>query len=141
MDGLPRPIHIQDGERNIQWDRRTEWVRRNLVNATREVARGDGWAEEHTGLHELEFIETHRFTASVPTEHDASKGFHMLNVVDGPGAVITSPTSAFAPFEVHYAETFIVPAAAGRYVVTPLGAGADGRGKEIKFVQAFVRQA
>jgi mannose-6-phosphate isomerase class I len=140
LDGLPRPIHIEDGERNIQWDRRTDWVRKNLVNATREVARGDGWVEEHTGLHQLEFIETRRFTATVPTEHDATEGFHMLNIVDGPGALISSPSGAFKPYEVHYAETFIVPAAAGRYVVTPLGADADGRDPEIKFVQAYVRQ-
>ncbi|MGH9445496.1 MAG: class I mannose-6-phosphate isomerase, partial [Terriglobia bacterium] len=32
MDGEPRPIHLRHGEENIQWDRTTEWVRRNLVN-------------------------------------------------------------------------------------------------------------
>ena len=26
LDGLPRPIHIEDGEKNIQWNRTTSWV-------------------------------------------------------------------------------------------------------------------
>src|SRR2546423_10745631 len=32
LDGKPRPIHIQHGKANIQWDRTTEWVRQNLIN-------------------------------------------------------------------------------------------------------------
>ena len=32
LDGLPRPIHIEDGEKNIQWNRTTSWVKDNLVN-------------------------------------------------------------------------------------------------------------
>ena len=32
LDGLPRPIHIEDGAKNIQWDRTTKWVKENLVN-------------------------------------------------------------------------------------------------------------
>jgi len=31
-DGLPRPIHIQDGSKVIRWDRTTGWVRENLVD-------------------------------------------------------------------------------------------------------------
>lgn len=135
LDGLPRPIHIDDGLANIQWDRTTDWVRDNLVNATRVVHDSDDFLEEHTGLHELEFIETRRFTARGVTEHDATDGVHMLNLVDGTSAVIESPTGAFAPFVVHYAETFIVPAAAGRYTIRP-----ERAGDQVMFVKAYVRQ-
>ena len=37
LDGLPRPIHIEHGKQVIQWDRTTDWVKENLVNATYEV--------------------------------------------------------------------------------------------------------
>jgi hypothetical protein len=60
LDGKPRPIHLEHGAANIQWDRTTEWTRRNLVNHVTVVAQGDGWREECTGLHEREFIETRR---------------------------------------------------------------------------------
>ena len=135
LDGLPRPIHIDDGLANIQWDRTTEWVRENLVNAIEVIHKGEDYLEEHTGLHELEFIETRRFTSRGVTEHDTRKGFNMLNLVDGRAAVVESPEDAFEPFVVHYAETFIVPAAAGRYTIRP-----EHEGDEIMFVKAYVRQ-
>lgn len=135
LDGLPRPIHIDDGLANIQWDRTTGWVRENLVNAIEAIHEGEDYLEEHTGLHELEFIETRRFTSHGATDHDATEGFHMLNLVEGSAAVIESPSGAFDSFEVHYAETFIVPAAAGRYGVRPAR-----EGEQIVFVKAYVRQ-
>jgi len=40
---------------------------------------------------------------------------HVLNLVDGEEILVESPTSVFNPFLVHYAETFIIPAAVGAY--------------------------
>lgn len=134
LDGLPRPIHIEEGMANIQWDRTENWVRDNLVNRIREIQRHGDFREESTGLHELEFIETRRFTASGITFHDTCDGFDMGNLVEGKEAVIASPDGAFEPFTVHYAETFIVPAAVGEYTVEP------GRNTEtITFIKAYVR--
>ena len=39
----------------------------------------------------------------------------MLNLVEGDAAIVESPDGAFEPYLVHYAETFIVPAAVGAY--------------------------
>ena len=44
----------------------------------------------------------------------------MCNVVDGAGVIISSPTGAFEPYEVHYAETFIIPAGAEEFMFSPL---------------------
>jgi mannose-6-phosphate isomerase class I len=122
LDGRPRPIHLEHGTANIQWDRNTEWVRENLVNRIEKVVEGIGWIEERTGLHELEFIETRRHWFRSRVEHDASNGVHVLNLVEGGEAIVESSSAAFEPFHVHYAETFIVPAATGRYSIRP----ADG---------------
>src|ERR1019366_2477827 len=51
LDGKPRPIHLDHGIRNIQWDRTTDWVRANLVDQLVPIASGDQWREECTGLH------------------------------------------------------------------------------------------
>lgn len=136
LDGLPRPIHIEHGVRNIQWDRTTEWVRENLVNQFVPVASGNGWREERTGLHELEFIETRRhwFTSTVP--HDTRGTVQVLNLIEGEEAIVESPLGAFDPFVVHYAETFIVPAAVGPYTIRPHGQSA---GKECGTMLAYVR--
>lgn len=119
LDGRPRPIHLDHGLDNIQWNRTTGWVRENLVGRISEVAISEEWREEKTGLHELEFIETRRhwFTGTVP--HDTGGTVNVLNLVEGEEAVVESPTGAFEPFEVHYGETFIVPAQVGSYTVRP----------------------
>jgi mannose-6-phosphate isomerase class I len=136
LEGKPRPIHLQHGAANIQWDRTTEWTRRNLINRVEAVAQGDGWREERTGLHEREFIETRRhwFTRRAP--HDTRDGVSVLNLVEGDEAVVESPDGAFEPFVVHYAETFIVPAAVDRYTIRPHGAAT---GRECATLKAFVR--
>jgi len=136
LDGRPRPIHLDHGVANIQWDRTTEWVRRSLIGQVQPVSCGDGWREERTGLHQLEFIETRRhwFTKAVP--HHTKGTVHVLNLVEGEEAVVESPDGAFDPFHVNYAETFVVPAAVGPYTVRPCGARTD---REYATVQAYVR--
>jgi mannose-6-phosphate isomerase class I len=133
LDGEPRPIHIDHGKENIQWYRRTEWVRRNLVNRKEVVAQGDEWCEERTGLHEREFIETRRHWFTGKVEHDTRGGVNVLNLVEGPEIVVESPDGAFDPFPVHYAETFILPAAVGRYTIRPAKEGRCGA------IKAYVR--
>jgi mannose-6-phosphate isomerase class I len=136
LDGRPRPIHLTYGEANIQWNRTTEWVRKSLISRVEPTARGEGWREERTGLHELEFIETRRhwFTGTVP--HDTKGTVHVLNLIEGDAAVVESPTDAFSPFVVHYAETFIVPAAVGAYTIRPCTPNPK---QELGTIQARVR--
>lgn len=125
LDGRPRPTHTEHARRNVQWDRDTDWVRSNLVNRVEVLDSGEGYRVERTGLHELEFIETVRHWFSVPSARDTNSTVHVLNLVSGHAAVVESPSGSFEPFEVHYAETFIVPAAVGPYTIRP----ADGVGE------------
>lgn len=134
LDGRPRPIHLDHGTANIAWERDTRWTQQHLIGRVQEVARGPGWVEERTGLHESQFIETRRHWFSSPVQHDTNGGVNVLNLVAGDAAVIDSPDGAFAPFPVHYAETFIVPAAVGPYRITP--AATEQRCATIK---AYVR--
>ena len=136
LDGTPRPVHVDHGEQVIRWERDTEYARARLINRVWEVARGDGWLEERTGLHEAEFIETRRhwFTGAAP--HAAHGGVSVFNLVEGEEAVVESADGAFDPFVVHYAETFIVPAAAGPYTIRPYG---RAEGTRCATIKAFVR--
>lgn len=136
LDGKPRPISIEHAKRNIEWGRDTEWVTKNLVNQVEFVAEGPGWVEERTGLHELEFIEVRRTWFTDVVEHDTNGTVNVLNLVEGREAVVESPTGAFDPFVVHFAETFIVPADVGRYTIRPRG---DGTGERCGTLKAYVR--
>jgi mannose-6-phosphate isomerase class I len=120
LDGKPRPIHLDRGVANLQWDRTTSWVKHHLVNRIETLAQRDGVREERTGLHELEFIETRRHWFTQPVAHDTEGNLNVLCLVEGEEIVVTSPTGAFAPFPIHYGETFIVPAAVGPYMIRPV---------------------
>lgn len=131
LDGLPRPINIEHGKHVIQWDRTTKWVKENLVNATYEVKEeGNDCKIEHTGLHELEFIETRRYTIKNSSYHQTHGTVNMLNLVDGKSAIIEGD---FEPFIVHYAETFIIPASINEYTIKPYDCD------EVKVLKAYVR--
>ncbi len=136
LDGIPRPIHLEHGSKVIQWERDTDWTREHLVNRIEPIAEGPGWREERTGLHEREFIETRRHWFSVPVEHDTGGTVQVLNLIEGREATVESPDHAFAPFVVHYAETFIVPASVGRYRIRPSG---ESEGATIATIKAYVR--
>ncbi|MEP6683620.1 MAG: class I mannose-6-phosphate isomerase [Parafilimonas sp.] len=136
LDGKPRPINIKHGEKVIDWTRTTEWTHQHLFNTIKEIASGDGWREEYTGLHETEFIETRRhwFTKTVP--HQTNGSVNVLNLIEGCEAIVESPTNLFEPFIVHYAETFIIPESVKEYTIRPHG---EGEGKECATLKAFVR--
>ena len=121
LDGKPRPINVERGKNVIQWERTTPFVKAEIANHFEVLSDADGIKEERTGLHPNEFIETRRHTFCRPVEHDTQGGVNVLNLVDGDAALVESPDGSFEPFEVHYAETFIIPACIGRYTIKPLG--------------------
>lgn len=136
LDGLPRPVHLEHGAQVIDWQRDKQWVTEHLVNHFEPIAEGDGWREERTGLHEREFIETRRHWFTQPVTHHTHGGVNVLNLVEGAEALVESPSGAFEPFVVHYAETFIIPAAVGEYRISPYG---SGKNQQLATMKAWVR--
>lgn len=132
LDGIPRPIHVGHGMKNIQWDRDTDWIYENLVHQEATVLEEEGVRIERTGLHEREFIDTHRYTLTNPCIIHTNDSVHVMNLVDGECACIESTDGAFETFEIHYAETAIVPADVGAYRVVP-------HKGEVKLIVASVR--
>lgn len=138
MDGVPRAINVEHGKNVIQWDRDTAYCKENLVGQVELIAEGDGWREEKTGLHKNEFIETRRHWFTKPVTHYTNDSVNVLNLIEGSEAIVESPTGSFKPFVVHYAETFIVPAAVGEYTIRPYG---NSVGEECATIKAFVRHS
>ena len=136
LDGKPRPINVERGKYVIDWKRNTEYVKEHLANHFTDIAEGDGWREERTGLHPNEFIETRRHWFTKSVLHHTNDSVNVLNLVEGEEAVVESSTGAFDPFVVHYAETFIIPASVGEYTITPCG---ESVGKECGTIKAYIR--
>ena len=125
-------MHIDHGEKVIQWDRTTSWVKENLVNKFYTISDDGKNKIEHTGLHEREFIETRRYTITSFVEMESEGSVSQCNVADGRGAIIESTDGSFAPYEVHYAETFIIPESVKKFRIKPLD-------KTVTIIRATVR--
>ena len=91
LDGLPRPIHLEHGLNNIQWDRTTGWVRENLVGQVESLPAPEGVTAQRTGLQEREFIETIRHRSAGKVLHERGGSVHVLNLVEGGEALVESP--------------------------------------------------
>ena len=133
LDGIPRPIHVDHGMKNIQWDRDTAWISNNLVHQEKTVYEAEGVQIERTGLHAMEFIDTYRYSLTKPEEVSCDDSVHVVNLVEGKCAQIQSADGSFEPFEIHYAETAVIPASVGNYKIVPV----DG---PIKMITANVRK-
>lgn len=83
-----------------------------------------------------EFIATRRHWFTGPVEHDTSGTLNVLNLVEGLEASVESPTGAFVPITVHYANTFIVPAHVGCYILKPTERSQSSR---LGTIKAWVR--
>ena len=136
LDGLPRPIHLNHGKEVIAWDRTTNWVYNNLVNQITTLSETPTIKEERTGLHKREFIDTIRHTFSETVYHLTNDSINVLNLVEGAEAIVESPLGEFEPFIVHFAETFMIPAAVKAYTITPYGVS---KGSTLKTIKASIR--
>ncbi|MCG3418169.1 class I mannose-6-phosphate isomerase [Oceanobacillus jordanicus] len=136
LDGKPRPIHLHHGLNTIQWSRDENWVKEHLTSPNQLIAEGEGWYEERTGLHDLEFIETRRHWFSKIVYHETHDSVNVFNLVEGEEAIVESINGEFEPFIVHYAETFIIPEHIKEYSIRPHGPSIE---KTIATIKAFVR--
>jgi len=128
LDGKPRPVHLEHGFKALQYDRDTNYVNKELYNAITKVSD----TEEITGLHEREFLETRRYHFNDTVDIDTYRSVNMGNLVEGQKAIIESLDGSFEPYEIHYAETFLIPATISKFRVRCLD-------KSCKIIKAHVR--
>ena len=128
-----RPVHIDHAFDNLDTQRSGEAVPRDLVQHPTVLRSGPGWREERLGSLPEVFFEVRRLALReghrAPDRTDDR--FHVLNVVEGDGAVIVP--AAGPSHLVNYAETIVVPAAVGSYELQSLGSG------PVRVVKALVR--
>jgi mannose-6-phosphate isomerase class I len=113
LDGAPRVLNIARAFDNLSFERQGERVRQELVSRPRVIAQGDGWRLLHLPTHPLHLYDVHRFEFKTSVEAATEGSPHVMNVVGGEW--ITLETERGMRRRFNYAETFIVPAAAGHY--------------------------
>lgn len=67
----------------------------------------------------------------IAVPHGTVGGVNVLNLIQGTKAAVESPTGAFEPFVIHYAETFMVPGLRGPYTILPWPAPSAPRSRRL----------
>lgn len=110
LNGKPRPIHLDHGLNNLQWDRDTRWVRENLLCPPEVIHSDEQYTQEKTGLHEREFIDTHRVWFRERVHLAIDHTVTVMTLVEGDIIDIHCPHQSFPPFPLSFGETVVLPA-------------------------------
>jgi mannose-6-phosphate isomerase class I len=116
LDGELRPVHVEHAFANLDGDGASGPVEPAVLRA------GDGWREVVLGKDPAIFFAVHRLEFERELSDDTRGRFHVLNLVDGDEIEVAGHPLA-------YAETLVVPAAVGPYML---------RGGPARVVKAFV---
>lgn len=131
LDGKPRPLNIKRGMDNLYFDRKGSLVKEKLISRPVLISSGNGWEHYHLPTHETHFYDVHRFHITGEKEIITGNKCLVMNLVSGEEIEII--TSSGVRQNISFAETFVVPAAAGTIKVMNLSQ------KEAVLVSAFVK--
>lgn len=135
LDGKPRPINIDRAFANLRFEMQGERVAQSLLSRPRVVEKGPDWQLIHLPTHPRHFYDIQRieFDSVFHARIDGATGHsvHIMSLVEGRSVLLESADGMVQRF--NYAETFVVPAAAGSYRLINEG------GERLKIVRAFVK--
>jgi len=131
LDGQPRPINIEHAFKNLDFSRKGKVVKNELISKPAVIEKGTDWELIHLPTHREHFYDVHRLEFDSEITVKTNNACHILMLVEGTTIQVKNTDGQLSEF--HYAETFVVPAAAESYTLYNTG---KGRAKVIK---AFVK--
>ena len=131
LEGKPRPLNLARAFENLDLARQGERVIDELVARPRTLAAGPGWRIVHCPTHREHFYDVHRLEFDDHLDVGTDGSCHILSLVEGRQVLLE--TAGGRPQRFNYAETFVVPAAAGRYRLT------SEAGEAVKVVMCFIK--
>lgn len=120
LNGKPRPINLERGMENLDFTRKGQRVFDEHVAKPRVVKRGRDWECVHLPTHPEHFYDVYRYEFDTEIEIDThNETMNIMSLVEGTAIELQTEKGKSTRF--NYVETFVVPAAAGKYKLKNLG--------------------
>ena len=113
LEGKPRPLNIERAFENLYFDRKGARVPTEFISTPSVMNRGPGWQLIHQPTHAHHFYDVQRFEFSTAVEAATAGSCQVMSLVEGNSVLLETANGVRQRF--HFAETFVVPAAAGSF--------------------------
>lgn len=115
LNGKPRPINIEHAFKNLDFSRKGAKVAHELISKPKVIFETESTTCYHLPTHQDHFYDIHRLDFDSSVEVQTDDVCHVLMLVEGSSVSVT--TANGSTMTCQYAETFVVPAAAGSYTI------------------------
>jgi mannose-6-phosphate isomerase class I len=131
LEGNLRPINIERGFDNIRFERREDWVQKNLIAKPELINKGKDWQEFVLYNKPFTFYNVHRVEFKSEYVLETNDRPFAINLVEGER--IELETEKGNIISLAYLESMIIPAAAGKVKFK------NNTGRKCKVVLVYVR--
>lgn len=118
LNGQPRPINIEHAFNNLYFDRKGNYVDEKLISHPVTEAEWDTGRKIKLPTHEEHFFTVDRYEFTGTVEVTTNNHAHVCMLVEGEDVEVSANGKSTV---FNYAETFVVPAAAGSYQINQKG--------------------
>ena len=130
LNGEPRPININRAFDNLNFERKGEKLQQELLSHPYVLHREGNFQIVHLPTHKEHFYDVHRIEFTDQVTVSTENQCHVLMLVEGTSITVVTKGEKH---HFHYAETFVIPAAAESYKMINEGSGTA------KVIKAFIK--
>ncbi len=131
LEGKPRPLNIERGFKNLDFNRKGDVIEREHISKPTIIEQGNDWKLYHLPTHKEHFYDVHRYEFDNTIEAQTNNQCHIMMLVEGTSLILETENGMKQRF--NFAETFVIPAACGKYRLI------NENNTPCKVVKAFVK--